>query len=372
VTAGRAVVCGTRFGRTYMSALACGETGWELAAILARGSARSRRCADAFGVPLVTDPDDLPGDIDLACVVVGGELNGGPGAELARGLLARGLHVVQEHPLSERELAGCLREARSHSRYYRLNTHYPDVAPVRTLLEAARALFAAQPARHVDVTCSIVVLGPTLEIVATALGRPRPYRFSAAERCGPYTSVAGEIAGVPVALRVQNEIHPANRDSFAHTLHRVTLVADGGSLHLAGAHGPVLWMPRMHMPAEIDGAAALDASGAGQLDLPGARVLYGSPAPTTRELVAELWPAATARVLRAARAAIDRGDDGLAAGQQQLALARMTADLSAILGRPRLLDDEEPEIIRADAIVTAATAAATAGPQPTKEPMHVA
>jgi thiazolinyl imide reductase len=364
-------VCGTRFGRTYMSALASGESGWELAAILARGSARSQRCADAFGVPLVTDPAALPGDIDLACVVVGGELNGGPGAELARELLARGLHVVQEHPLTERELAGCLREARAHNRYYRLNTHYPDVAPVRVLLEAARALFAAQPARHVDVTCSIVVLGPTLEIIASALGRPRPYRFSQAERCGPYQSVTGEIAGVPVSLRVQNQIHPANRDSFAHTLHRLTLVADGGSLQLAGPHGPVLWTPRMHMPDELDGASALDASAADQLDLPGARVLYGCPSPTTRELVGELWPAATARVLRTAREAIDRGEDGLAAVQQQLALSRMTADLTAVLGRPELLDDDEPEIARADEIVAAATAAALAGLRP-KEPIHVA
>ena len=48
-------------------------------------------------------------DVDIACVVVSGGINGGPGAELARALMARGIHVLQEHPLHHDELADCLR-----------------------------------------------------------------------------------------------------------------------------------------------------------------------------------------------------------------------------------------------------------------------
>jgi pyochelin biosynthesis protein PchG len=354
----RAIVCGSRFGRTYMAALQRPGSGFELAGILARGSDRSHRCAEHYRVPLYTDLAELPGDVDLACVVVGGELNGGRGAELAQALLERGVHVVQEHPVTERELTACLRAAHRSRRVYRLNTHYTDVAPVRVLLAAARALFAAQPPRFADATCSIIVLGPVLEIIAGAFGRPRPWRFEAPQHAGPYTSLVGEIAGVPLTLRVQNELHPGNRDSFAHILGRLTLGAEGGSLLLGEMHGPVLWCPRAHMPPEVDSAVTLAGVEDPALDLPAGRVLFGACAPSVRQVVEELWPAATARVLGEVRSAILTGAQDPARGQLQLALCRLTADVASALGRPYLLDDPAPATAEADAIVTSATQAA--------------
>jgi pyochelin biosynthetic protein PchG len=365
----RAVVCGSRFGRVYMAALADAE-GFELAGILARGSERSRACADHYGVPLYRRPEELPDDLDLACVVVGAGLNGGPGAELAQALLGRGLHIVQEHPLTEPELAACLREARRRGLQYRLNTHYRDVEPVRVLIECARALFAEQQPLYVDVVCSIVVLNATLDVVASSLGRARPWRFEFAASCGPFKTLAGTIGGVPITLRVQNQLHPGNRDSYAHVLHRVTLGAEGGSLTLAAPHGPVLWCPRMHMPGDVEQAVRVDSSADALLDLPGARVLYGDPAPSTRELVGSLWPRATGRVLAEVRRAVLAGESDGAAGQSQLALCRMTAEVAALLGRPELLSGGEPAIAAADLLVTAAAAAAAQAHQP-KEVTYV-
>ena len=68
----RVVVCGTGFGRVYLSAFR--EPGpdfpFRLTGVLGRGSARSKACAQRYGVPLLTDPDEVPRHADLACVVV--------------------------------------------------------------------------------------------------------------------------------------------------------------------------------------------------------------------------------------------------------------------------------------------------------------
>ncbi|MDW3399103.1 thiazolinyl imide reductase, partial [Escherichia coli] len=62
----------------------------------------------------------------------------------------------------------------------------------------------------------------------------------------PYTSLHGDIGGVPCTLRVQNQIHPADADNHALLLHRLTLGFDTGILALADTHGPVIWSPRLH------------------------------------------------------------------------------------------------------------------------------
>ncbi|MCZ9337922.1 Gfo/Idh/MocA family oxidoreductase, partial [Streptomyces sp. TRM76130] len=76
--------------------------------MVARGGPRSVALAEEYGVPLYPSVDQLPEDVDIACVVVSSSVGGGQGAELARQLLERGVHVLQEHPLHPTELAACL------------------------------------------------------------------------------------------------------------------------------------------------------------------------------------------------------------------------------------------------------------------------
>lgn len=80
----RVVVCGARFGQVYLEAFRNPDLPFELAGVVAAGSERSRACARRYGAPLYTDPEQLPDDIDMACVVIRGGLLGGRGSELAR------------------------------------------------------------------------------------------------------------------------------------------------------------------------------------------------------------------------------------------------------------------------------------------------
>lgn len=95
----RVVVVGAKFGEVYLNAFLQSRPGLQLAGLLARGSRRAQQLAHDFGIPLYTRLEQLPEDIDIACVVVRSTVAQGEGSQLAAELLKRGIHVVQEHPL---------------------------------------------------------------------------------------------------------------------------------------------------------------------------------------------------------------------------------------------------------------------------------
>ena len=352
----RVLVCGTGFGRTYLAALRRPGTPFELAGILAQGSNRSRDCARRYQVPLYTEIGQVPGGIDMACVVVNAALNGGPGAVLAQDLMARGIHVLQEHPVAQAELAACLRQARRHGVIYHLNTHYVHVAAVACFIAAAARLRRQQQPLFLDAMTCVQVLYPLADILGQALGSVRPWSLTCPPAAGGrgsevFRSVSGSIAGVPVTLRIQNQMHPLERDNGWHVMHRVTLAAEGGNLLLANTHGPVLWSPRLHMPADYRDAVTVDESGASYLDLPSATCLSADTAPSYREVIRDDWPRAAEHALIDLRRAITDDDDPLPRGQYHLALCALVADITGQLGRPELLLSAEPAIGQAAELV---------------------
>ena len=96
----RVLIVGAKFGEMYLNAFMQPPEGLELVGLLAQGSARSRELAHAFGIPLYTSPEQITRMPDIACIVVRSTVAGGTGTQLARHFLTRGVHVIQEHPLS--------------------------------------------------------------------------------------------------------------------------------------------------------------------------------------------------------------------------------------------------------------------------------
>ncbi|WP_327585113.1 Gfo/Idh/MocA family oxidoreductase [Nonomuraea sp. NBC_00507] len=338
----RVVVCGTRFGQVYLSALEQGP--FQLTGILARGSARSAGYARAYGVPLLTDPDQVPGVADLACVVVRAGVVGGEGSELARALLSRGVHVLQEHPLHADELAQCLRAARAAPAVHHVNTLYAHLEPVRAFIEAARRLRALQQPLYVDAACSVHVAYALFDILGRALGALRPWAFTATAPGTPFLCVTGTIGGVPLTLRVQNQIAPNDPDAHLHLLHRITLGTEGGSLTLVNTHGPLVWSPRMYVGRDPDGR--FDA-GADHLRLPSATVIGAEQAPTFHDIVTTVWPDGVRRALTELREAAEGVADPLRQGQYYLSLSRLWQDATAAIGRPELLVQPAPRPLSA-------------------------
>jgi pyochelin biosynthesis protein PchG len=339
----KVVVCGTGFGRMYLAGIRRPGMPFELAGILARGSDRSRACARHYAVPLYTAVEQLPDDVDMACVVVNAGINGGPGAELAQELMARGVHVLQEHPLHQVELAACLRAAHRHRVAYHVNSNYPYLEPVARFVAASRRLLGRQQVVLVSAHTSFPVLYPLLDILGRALGGLRPATLSAVSGGSAVARlVTGTLAGAPVVLQVQNQISPGLRDNGGHLGHRISLVTGAGNLLLADAQGPVLWSPRLHMPADYRDAVTIDGSTATHLDAAAATLLGGGAVRSFREMLREDWPRATAHALCRLRQAVTAGQDTRVEGQYHLTITKITADVTAALGPPELVESGEP------------------------------
>ena len=100
------IVCGVRFGQFYLEAVSKSED-YELAGILSTGSQKSMECANLYGVKQYSSVNQLPNDIDIACVVVRTGTLGGNGIELVEQLMKRKIHVLLEQPVHVEELKMC-------------------------------------------------------------------------------------------------------------------------------------------------------------------------------------------------------------------------------------------------------------------------
>lgn len=352
----RTVVCGTNFGRFYLDAVRA-HPAFELVGVLARGSAQSAALAAEHGVPRYGAVAELPDEVDAACVVVPSAVAGGTGTELATALLARGVHVLQEHPLHPDEIADCLRAAHRTGARYRVNTHYARLRPVAAFLAAARRLREQQEVLFVDAAASVHVLHPLVDILGRALGSLRPWRpgpLAPVDRPTPIRTLHALLAGVPLTLRVHNQMHPGDRDNHALFWHRISVGTEGGVLALADTHGPVLWHPRLHSPRDSEHRLVFTGGDrAPGLDLPTVTELdpVDSTRPTHAEAFVTLWPDAIADALT--EFATDVREPGTAAGARQqydLSAARIWRDLVATLGPPELITPPVPTPLAAERI----------------------
>jgi pyochelin biosynthetic protein PchG len=342
----RVVVAGTAFGRIYLDAVSAAPD-FTLAGILARGSDYSRDCAARYDVPLFESVEEVPDDVDVACVVVRSGALGGPGTELAQAFLRRGMHVLQEHPVHADEIGATLRVARAGGAAYAVNTLYPNIRPVRRFLAAVEVLRSRQRLDFIDAACNSQVAYPLLDVLGRMTAGLRPWSFGDAHGADrqPFLSLHAEVGGVPVTLRVQNQVHPGDPDNHSYLLHRISVGCDGGVLALADTHGPVLWNPRLHSPRDETGRLVMAGRGTERLDVPSTVVLGDEPPGTYHQVFADLWPDAVAESLRALRGAAAEPNRRMAEGQWALGVSRMWSDLTARIGMPELVESPEPEPI---------------------------
>lgn len=346
----RVLVCGTGFGRVHLAAISAPGSAFELAGILAKGGERSQACAREAGVPLYTGVDQVPGDVDLACVVLLGQVNGGPGSQVAAELMARGVHVLQEGPLLRDELAQSLRAARRHQVNFQVNSHYVHLPPVRRFVAAARTL---RPV-FVEAACGIQVSYHLFDILGRALGGLRPFELAEPSGSGPFRTIEGTLAGVPFTLRVQNQLHPADPDNHAHLLHRITIGAEGGMLTLADTHGPVLWSPRPHLPEQARATTRLADADDPALDLPTCTAIGPVAAPTYRDILSTMWPDGAHRAIMSAWKSASDKMDPLRDGQYSLSVSAIWQATAAALGFPERLSGPPPRPMAAAELISAA------------------
>lgn len=353
----RVVVCGTTFGQFYLAALARLRPDFELVGILSRGSTQSAACAERAGVPLFTDPAQLRGRVDVGCVVVRSGVSGGAGSDLARELLALGIHVLQEQPVHHADLAGCVQAARRHGVVYLLGDLYVHLPPVRRFVAAARGLLARRPARQVDVRCAIQVAFPLVHILGEALGTIRPWGLTAApEPAGPSRVLTGHLGETPLTAIVHHEIDPDDPDNHLPLLQQISLSTDAGRLCLTDTHGPVTWASRLHIPDSVKTAFDFDDEAASFLAEPSLVQLDPLP-PSYREILTRWWPAAIGADLLTLRDRIFAGGGSPASAQYHLTLCQLWQEATTELGYPALRPAQTHRPLPTTELIAAAAAA---------------
>jgi thiazolinyl imide reductase len=331
------IVCGSTFGQFYLEAIKCLPHRFELTGLLANGSERSQKTAEHYAIPLYTDIADLPGSIDLACVVLRSGVLGGKGTEVSLELLQRGIHVIQEQPIHNRDLASCLRIARQNKLQFQLGDLYVHLPAVRRFIAAARRLLQHQDGIYLDLACATQVSFPLMHILQEALPSIRPWKINQVIKDeGPFQLLTGTLGRIPVILRAHNEVDPQNPDNHLHLLHRITLGVEGGSLSLTDTHGPVVWRPRLHFPENLSTINDLGKADPAHLRENSTEHLGPAPSASYKEILTRQWPQAIAQDLLQCRDKMSdpSGSDSLS--QKALLYAHQWQELTAALGYPVL------------------------------------
>ncbi|MBI0329423.1 Gfo/Idh/MocA family oxidoreductase [Burkholderia plantarii] len=325
----RVLVVGSKFGEIYLNAFLEAQPGFELAGLLANGSPRARQLAQAYGIALYTSLDDLPPDIDIACVVVRSAVVGGMGTVLAQAMLERGAHVVQEHPLHPDDIVRLQRVAGEMGRAYWVNGFYPHTAAGRCWIEQARRVAAAldhAPARFAHLTTSRQLLYSSLDLLLQACGATDASVEPIPDDDPDFQLLRIGLPGCRALLRLQTWLDPDDPDLHSLAMHQLTLGWPSGYLSLEASYGPVVWTSSPYDPRHRDNQRSLYRAANAErpyLDWPPAATLHAAPAcwGDTFEIDG---PAGVARVLHL----LGRHLDGAAAPEAfdaayQLALARL-------------------------------------------------
>ncbi|KWT01107.1 MULTISPECIES: Gfo/Idh/MocA family oxidoreductase [Pseudomonas syringae group] len=333
----KVLVVGAKFGELYLNSFLLEQPGLQLAGLLANGSPRARALANAFGIALYTDVEQLPDDLDIACVVVRSAVVGGAGGQLTESLLRRGLHVIQEHPVHPDELVRHQQLATRMGCQYIVNSFYPHTEAGRcwagTAQRISRLLEGRKP-NLAQLTTSRQLLYSGLDLLFQALGcdLARQVSVSLLDGDDDFHTLSLNLPDSRVLLRLQRWMAADDPDLHSLVMHQLNLAWPSGYLSLDATYGPVNWTPALHAEAHDDDRQTLYTSNADYLQRATAMPLH--PAASHWRSAHEIeGPAGVGWLLQQLLAVLQGRPraDGLQA-DYQLAVARLWQDILRCAG----------------------------------------
>ena len=240
----RVMVCGTNYGATYIRALSMGAANLRAVAIMSTGSARSRSMAQNLGLAHYTNVDEIPDNsVDIACVAVPGDA----GHKLALDLLAKGIHVLAEHPVACQQMSEGLAQAKKHGRLYQVNAHFADLQAPQSFYQAFQVASQQSQCMHYELSVNLRTLYSGLDLLGRAIGSLKDIETRALpvdpQSPPPFASVQLTGKGYSVSLLCQNFASAADDGSATLLNHRFSATFMHGNLLLGESNGPVLWFP---------------------------------------------------------------------------------------------------------------------------------
>lgn len=337
----RVIVCGTTFGQFYLEALQRLKERFEIVGILARGSERSKKCAELYKVPLYTSFESLPQDIDLACVILRSSILGGPANDFTQYFLERGIHVLQELPIHPKDLEGHYRLARKKQVCFYIGNFYMQLPQVQKFIAYAKALNAICTPAYIQMSFATQVSYPAITMLMQLIPSIRNLNLKCvSQNEGPFQIITGTIDQIPITIQVQNETDPNDPDSNMYLFQSFSIIYTVGRLVMEDPTGPIYWYPKMDTSINIYKQERIQRRNT--LGQSTCSKLLGNYEPSSFEKVmTEIWPKAIGRDLLDMALMMKGSKGDLQKVQQDLLGARQWNEINKLIGFPRIITSKQ-------------------------------
>ncbi|EMQ0984791.1 TPA: Gfo/Idh/MocA family oxidoreductase [Streptococcus agalactiae] len=249
----KTIVCGTNFGEFYLYALEKMNSEFEIVGIIGRGSERTKKFSKKYNVPLYFNVEELPSDIDLACVIVRSEGTGGDGTELCMDLLSKGIHVIQEQPVYQKHLYKCYKLAREKKLIYLTANLYSNLSNMECFAEYARKLNKFSKLEYISVSFSTQLAYVALDLLAiSGISGDLDLDNDIVKGLGPFDILHGRIGIIPILIEFNNQLNPKFPDYNMHLMYSFKFYYEDGLLSINDAYGDVAWRPRTYIKGAKD------------------------------------------------------------------------------------------------------------------------
>lgn len=214
--------------------------------------------------------------------------------------IAEGIPTLLEHPAHEVEIVNCIRE--SGSAAFMLNPFYRYIKPIRDFLEAAQIISKHAHLINASLECAIHVLYDGIDILGCALGGLSTWKlgnvaesYTTSMAGGGNRVISGIIGMVPVTFIVNTNVDRNDIDHPLHLYHRIELTFSTGRLCLVNTHGPVIWLPFLHMPRDEYGTLSINVEE--EVNIPSGVTIGNVMLPSVKETFEQIWPDAVKKAL---------------------------------------------------------------------------
>lgn len=350
----KVVVCGVRFGQFYLEAISRSEE-FELAGILARGSLKAQECSKKYNTRLYTDIEELPEDIDIACVVVKTNVLGGKGTDIAVRLIKKGINVLLEQPIHYKEIVQCYKEAKSSNVYFSIGNLYTNLPSVKRFMDLAQIIIKKQKILYLNIDMATQVSFPVMRILAEIIPNARNWEIDNVINTDiPFQVITMKFGDVPVVIRAHNQVDRKVSDNYMHLMHSISLGVPGGCLSLIDTHGPVIWRNRMTIPDYDFIPNDLLTKAPKVMEDYNCRIIGESEFPSYKEILTEVWPNAILKDIKRVKSCIDNNEQKklmASEGSKYLLSSRLWHDVSKALGYPCECEKSERDPIDIDDVI---------------------
>lgn len=285
----RVIVCGVHFGKFYIEA--CKKNNrLELQGILSQGSIESYNIADKNNIPLYTKPKDImTNNVDMIVMATRSLITGGRSNFTVKELLRKGISVIQEQPVHEKEVLDICRSINVHKQGYYVNNFYRFLPNARKFISYARKLIDQYKIIRLQFSCSSQVLYPLIDTLYEILGDIK--EFSVEKLLdGNMEILSGTINYIPFVLNYYNEYSEDNDGNLA-LFFDIKVDSDAGNLRLTDPEGEIIW--ESHLCYEKNFNMSKDNPG----NIAPIEILSDKMAASYVERYEEVWPQAMGKSL---------------------------------------------------------------------------